>query len=423
MSSPSRRAIIASLSVFGLAPFISNRSRAGTRPRIVIIGGGFGGASAAHTFAMLAPHFQVTLIEPKAHYYACPFSNLVITGERPLSAQKFGYDNLKARGVEVVHALAENIDPDKKVVRTDSGMTFEYDRLILSPGIDFIWNAIEGYDARAALKMPHAWQAGPQTSLLAQQLSNMDDGGTVVISAPAAPYRCPPGPYERASLIAHFLKTQKPRSKLIILDAKENFSKQPLFEEAWNAAYPDIIEWRSASSDGRTVRVEPGHNRVFTDFETLNPAVANIIPPQCASEIAKRSGAADASGWCPINAVTFESKIVPNIHVIGDAAIAAPMPKSAYSANLQAKICAIQIIRLLTGRAPQPTLLNNTCYSYIDPQQAVSISGVYNNEGGTFNSVKDAGGVSPMQADISVRLAEGQEAETWFASITQEAFG
>lgn len=242
------------------------------------------------------------------------------------------------------------------------------------------------------------------------------------MTVPPAPYRCPPGPYERASMIAHYLKAQKPRSKLIVLDAKDQFSKMALFQEAWAEHYPDHLEWRGAIDDGRVLRVDPQMRSVSTDFEDLSGAVINVIPPQKAGMIAERAGVADATGWCPIDPLSFESRLQSDIHVIGDATIAAPMPKSAFSANLQAKVCAFAIARTLSDLSPEPTVLANTCYSYTTPDEAISIAGVYSNADGQLQSIGGAGGISPLAADKSVRAAEAAQAAHWFDTITAEAF-
>ncbi len=394
-----------------------------TSARIVIIGGGFGGATAARMLKRLLPNAAITLIEKNTQFSACPFSNLVIGGARDMSEQRFSYDALAASGIDVVTAIASDIDPNGKTITINGDTTISYDKLILSPGVDIRWNAIEGYDEAAAERLPHAWKAGTQTELLRQQLDAMSDGESVIMSAPAAPYRCPPGPYERASLIAHYLKTKKPKSKLIVLDAKDQFSKMALFQEAWAVHYPDHLEWRGAADDGAVNRVDTASKTVFTDFDQSSAAVINIIPPQKAGLIADRAGVSDATGWCPIDPLNFESRLQRDIHVIGDATIAAPMPKSAFSANLQAKVCAISIARALSGLALAPTTLANTCYSYTTPDEAISIAGVYSNASGALESVSGAGGVSPLAADVSIRNAEAAQAAHWFDTITAEAFG
>lgn len=407
----------------GLASALPYSAHSQTKAKLVIVGGGFGGASAAQTLRALLPAADITLVEAQTTYTACPFSNLVIGNGRSLSAQQFGYDALTGAGISVRHVRAIDVDPDTKTVMLSDGEQLGYDRLILSPGIDLRWNAIEGYDEVAAESLPHAWKAGAQTLLLRQQLEALEDGQNVIMSVPPAPYRCPPGPYERASLIAHYLKTQKPRSKLIILDAKDRFSKMELFQEAWATHYPDHLEWRGSIDDGAVTRVDAATRSVFSDFGSETAAVLNIIPPQKAGDIAVKAGVADATGWCPINPLDFESQLQAGIHVIGDATIAAPMPKSAFSANLQAKICAIGIARALTGRSIEPTVLANTCYSYTTPGEAISIAGVYSNADNKLSSISGAGGVSPLGADRSVRAAEAAQAAHWFDTITREAFG
>src|SRR6185436_1734009 len=308
--------------------------------RVVVIGGGFGGASCARALKAIDPKLQVTLVEPNKTFTACPFSNNVIAGLRSIEQQQFGYDNIAAGGVTVVAQAATAIDAAARTVGLADGTSLSYDRLVLSPGVDLRFDALQGYDEAAATKMPHAWKAGEQTLLLRKQLEAMDDGGLVVIAVPANPFRCPPGPYERACLIAHYLKAKKPRSKLLILDAKDAFSKQRLFQNAWKELYPGMVEWVPLSKGGNVTSVEPATRTLVTDFGRHQAKVANVIPPQKAGRIAEAAGVADRTGWCPIDPVTFESKLVPGVHVIGDAAIAGAMPKSAFAANSQAKTCA-----------------------------------------------------------------------------------
>ncbi|WP_084421314.1 NAD(P)/FAD-dependent oxidoreductase [Henriciella litoralis] len=420
---PHRRHVLAGLTGSAAFALLSPHALAQTKAKLVVVGGGFGGATAARYLKTYLPDASVTLVEPATEYVACPFSNLVIGGVRDISQQRFTYDSLKSLGIDVIHARASDVNAEAGSVTLDNGDTLAFDRLVLSPGIDIRWVALEGYDEAAAEIMPHAWKAGPQTSLLRQQLEDMEDGGLVVMSVPLAPFRCPPGPYERASLIAHYLKTTKPNSKLLVLDAKDEFSKKPLFLEAWAEHYPDHLEWRSASDFGRTVSVNTATMTLSTDFDVIKADVANVIPPQKAGLIAERAGVADETGWCPINPLDFSSPLQPNIHVIGDATIAAPMPKSAFSANLQGKLCALQIARALSGKTLAPTVLANTCYSYTTPDEAVSITGVYNNGGSSISSVEGAGGVSPYGADFNVRNAEAEQAEAWFATITSDTFG
>jgi sulfide dehydrogenase [flavocytochrome c] flavoprotein subunit len=392
-------------------------------PRVVVVGGGFGGASCARALRQAGPGIAVTLVEPSATFTACPLSNAVIGGLRELSAQQFTYERLAQEGIALARTAATAVDPGGRAVTLADGTRLRYDRLVLAPGIDIRWGALPGYDEAAAAELPHAWRAGEQTLLLRRQLEAMPDGGLVVVVAPANPYRCPPGPYERASLIAHYLTTRKPRSKLIILDAKDAFSKQRLFQAAWKELYPSLIEWVPLSKGGHVTAVEPATRTLITDFGRHTPAVANVIPPQRAGRIAEAAGVADKSGWCPIDPVTFESALQPGIHVIGDAAIAGAMPKSAFAANSQAKVCAAAIARLLTGAAPSVPKLINTCYSLVAPDYAISVAGVYRPSGGQLAEVPGSGGVSPAEAPRATRAAEAALAEAWYRTIGAEAFG
>ncbi|MGB9643550.1 MAG: FCSD flavin-binding domain-containing protein [Stellaceae bacterium] len=393
------------------------------RPRIVIIGGGFGGATCARALRRADPQFEVTLVEPNPTFTACPFSNAVIAGLRDMAAQRFGYDAIRAAGIAVAQDQATAVDPQARRVLLRGGSALDYDRLVLAPGIAIRWDALPGYDEAAAAVMPHAWLAGDQTLLLRRQLEAMADGGTVVISAPANPFRCPPGPYERASLIAYYLEKAKPRSKLIILDAKDNFSKQRLFQSAWQQLYPNLIEWVSLSNGGKVISVDAKTRTLVTDFATYKADVANVIPPQRAAGIAHLAGVSDSTGWCPINPITFESRLQPNIHVIGDAAITGAIPKSAFAANAEAKVCAFAVATLLHGETPSPPKLINTCYSLVAPDYGISIAGVYHTAGGQFADVEGAGGVSPIDAPADFRAVEAAYAEAWFRTITAETFG
>ena len=393
------------------------------RPRIVIIGGGFGGATCARALRRADPQFEVTLVEANPTFTACPFSNAVIAGLRDMAAQRFGYDAIRAADIAVAQDQATAVDPQARRVLLRGGSALDYDRLVLAPGIAIRWDALPGYDEAAAAVMPHAWLAGDQTLLLRRQLEAMPDGGTVVISAPANPFRCPPGPYERASLIAYYLEKAKPRSKLIILDAKDNFSKQRLFQNAWQQLYPNLIEWVSLSNGGKVISVDAKTRTLVTDFATYKADVANVIPPQRAAGIAHLAGVSDSTGWCPINPITFESRLQPNIHVIGDGAITGAIPKSAFAANAEAKVCAFAVATLLHGETPSPPKLINTCYSLVAPDYGISIAGVYHPAGGQFADVEGAGGVSPIDAPADFRALEAAYAEAWFHTIAAETFG
>ena len=395
--------------------------------RLVIVGAGQAAFALASKLRALKDERPITIVgsEDAYPYQRPPLSKKYLLGEMSFDRLMFRPEEWYAENnVDMrLSTLVEEIDRSAKTLRMQDGGTLSYDKLIMSPGIDIRWGALEGYDEAVQEAMPHAWKAGPQTTLLRDQLEAMQDGGLVVMSVPPAPFRCPPGPYERASLIANYLKTRKPASKLIILDAKDQFSKQPLFLEAWAKHYPDHLEWIGASDFGRVASVDPGAMTLSTDFDTYDADVANVIPPQKAGEIAERAGVADQTGWCPIDPLDFSSTLQPDIHVLGDATIAAPMPKSAFSANLQAKLCALQITRELRGQPLAPTVLANTCYSYVTPDAAVSITGVYSNEGGALSSIEGAGGLSPQGAAQSVRAAEAAQAAAWFDQITRQTFG
>ena len=419
---PSRRHILTGFAAAAAAPLLPRATFGQAAPRVVVVGGGFAGATCARAVKRNLPDVSVTLVEASPTFTACPFSNGVIAGLRELAEQQFGYDGVRKDGVEVAIQSATAVDPNRREITLGDGAKLAYDRLVLAPGIDLRFDALAGYTEDAAEAMPHAWKAGPQTLLLRRQLEAMEDGGTVVISAPANPFRCPPGPYERASLIAHFLKTKKPRAKLIVLDAKDAFSKQRLFQAAWKELYPNL-EWVSLSAGGKVTAVEPATKTFVTDFGRHQAAVANVIPPQRAGRIAEAAGAADRTGWCPIDPVSFESKLQPNIHVIGDASIAGAMPKSAFTANAQAKVCAAAIAALLKGGTPAEPKLINTCYSLVAPDYGISVAGVYKPANGVLADVEGAGGVSPADAPRSFRSLEATYAEAWFKTITNEVFG
>ena len=406
----------------GLAPAVVSAQGAGAG-RVVVVGGGFAGATAARTLKALEPRLAVTLVEPNPVYTACPFSNSVLANLREIDQQRFGYDGVKRAGVTVAETSATAVDAEAKSVTLADGNRLAYDRLVMAPGIDFNWTAIAGYDEAAAQKMPHAWKAGAQTVLLRQQLQAMDDGGLVVMSAPANPFRCPPGPYERASLIAYWLKIWKPKSKLLLLDAKDAFSKQRLFQNGWAELYPGRIEWVPLSQGGKVTSVDPATLTLVTEFGSHKAAVANVIPPQRAGAIAAQAGVADRTGWCPVEPVAFESTLRPGIHVLGDAAIMGGMPKSAFAANAQAKVCAAAIVELLAGRKPPDPILINTCYSLVAADYGISIAGVYRPDKGLLADIPGAGGTSPLEAVGGLRGQEALYAASWFHTITAEVYG
>lgn len=407
------------------APFMIGGAAAAASARVVVVGGGFGGATAAKYLKRLDPALDVTLVEPESSFYTCPFSNLYLGGVRELQYIRHGYDELRQRyGVRVLHRRAEDVDGVARSVRLDDGSVLAYDKLILSPGIDIDHTALEGYDAEVAERIPHAWKAGAQTRLLRSQLEAMPDGGVFVLTAPGNPYRCPPGPYERVSQIAGYFQRHKPRSKILLLDAKDAFSKQALFMDAWEALYPGMIEWVSRSNDGAIVRVDADSRTVESEFGELHRAdVLNIVPRQKAAAIAERAGVTDDSGWAPIHPAGFESRLVPDIHVIGDASIASPMPKSGFCANAQGRVTAHAVVAALQGRDPVPPAWSNTCYSVVGEEYAISVAGVYRLVDGQIQAVEGSGGLSPREAPAEVRRLEARYAVRWYNAIAMDAWG
>ncbi|MCW8930611.1 MAG: NAD(P)/FAD-dependent oxidoreductase, partial [Gammaproteobacteria bacterium] len=375
------------------------------------------------------PAVEVTIVEPNANYFTCFMSNEVISGERPLESIKFGYKNLESMGIKVVQDYASNIDAKKKHVVTKKNGNIAYDRCIVSPGVDFKWEMIEGYDAKvAANQVPHAWKAGPQTALLRKQLEAMKDGGTVIIAPPPNPFRCPPGPYERASQIAHYLKNNKPKSKILILDAKDKFSKQGLFTQGWKKHYGfgtdnSLIEWVKGAEGGIIEGVNAKTNTIIGSVDEHKGDVLNVIPAQKAGKIAFNAGLVNDKGWCPVNQQTFESTMHKDVYVIGDSSVASPLPKSGYSANSEAKVCASAVVASLHGKpAGIPTLVN-TCYSLITPDDGISVAMVYNFDGKKIQKVKGSGGLTPMDSSEAMRKREARYAHSWFNNITADIFG
>lgn len=393
--------------------------------RVVIVGGGFGGATCAKYLKLFDPGIDVTIVEPSRRFYTCPFSNLVIGDLRKLDSISHGYSAQTKRGTSVIHASVSSIDPVAKKATLDNGKVLEYDRLVVSPGIDFKWDTVEGMSAADTRIIPHAYQAGPQTALLGQQLKAMRDGGVFIIAPPGNPFRCPPGPYERVSLIANYLKQNKPKSKILILDAKDKFSKMPLFQQGWDKLYPGMIDWVAGSEGGRIDHVDVKQMTLHTESGSSHKGdVINLIPPQKAAPIAHIAGLTNNDGWCAVNQRTFESKVHPGIHVIGDSSIAGKMPKSGFAANSQGKVCAAAIVSEFQGVAmPEPSYVN-TCYSLVSPDYGISVAAVYryDKEKGIYK-VKGSGGVSPKDGDAAYRQLEARYAEGWYSSITSDAFG
>ena len=427
MSNSNRRnflKVMGSVSLASVMGLGATRAGAAVKAKVVVVGGGYGGAIAARYLKMAEPGLDVVLIEKNKQYVSCPLSNTVLAGFGKLEDLTFGYDGLARHGITVVYDTVESIDPQAKKLKISGGKTFDYDRAIVAPGVDFKWGAVKGYDEATSLTIPHAWKAGPQTTLLANQLKSMKDGGVVIITVPDNPFRCPPGPYERAALIAHYLKQHKPRSKIIILDAKDKFSKQGLFTQGWKQTYGDMIEWVAAAKGGEVDTIDAATRTAISVVGTKFQAdVLNVIPPQHAGHIAHAAGLVNPKGWCPNNPVTFESTMHKDIYVIGDASVGGAMPKSGYGANTQGKVAAAAIVASLRGVEPDESAYLNTCYSLIAPDYGISVAGIYQVKDGQLIEVPGSGGVSPMDASPAYRKVEAAHAHSWLRNITTEMFG
>jgi sulfide dehydrogenase [flavocytochrome c] flavoprotein subunit len=397
-------------------------ARSQYRARVVVIGGGVGGATVARYLAASAPSIEVTLVEPKPRYTTCFFSNLYLAGLRSLESLTHGYETLSLRyGITLIHDSVAAIDPVTKTIRLEAGARLPYDRAVVAPGISFNYSTIEGYDEAATQTIPHAWNAGPQTKLLRQQLEGMEDGGLFVLVAPPDPFRCPPGPYERVSLVAYYFKQYKPRAKILILDAKDSFFEQDLFQDAWNRYYPGMIEWLPGQFTGGVKAVDVKGRSIRTTGDTINATVANVIPPQMAGQMAQQAGLADQSGWCPVDPVTFESTVQPGIHVVGDAVSGGDMPKSAFAANSQAKACAFAIAATLTGSERLPPHLFNTCFTFLAPHDAVSDAISFKPTAGAIK-ISDIF-ISKVGENADTRRQAARAANGWYAAFTHDVFG
>jgi len=400
----------------GCASTVSTRPPAGGR--VVVIGGGYGGTTAANHLRQLAPQIEVVMIERDPAFVSCPLSNRVLAGTMKIEELTRSYDTLsRNRGVIVVRGEAARVEPDKRLVVMGDGSVIGYDRLIMSPGIDFLWSEIPAMaaDPEAASQIvPHAWKAGAQTTLLRKQLEAMPDGGVYAIHIPAAPYRCPPGPYERVSQVAWYLSRNKPRSKILILDANDSIQSKPkLFAAAWDRFYKGMVEYRPNS---RLLDVDLKSRTARLEFEDVKAAVLNVVPPQRAGNIARETGVMTTQRWCEVDFLTYESLKVKNIHVLGDAILAAPaMPKSGHMANQHAKICASAIAELMSGRAPfQSPMAINTCYSFLTEMEVIRVSSVhrYDVAKRTMLTVPGSGGLSDAPSAL-----EGAYALQWAQNI------
>lgn len=393
--------------------------------RVVVIGGGAGGASVARALKIGAPQLQVTLLEPNRVYSSSFFSNLYLGGFRTYGSLNHNYDGLRRLGVSVIHRRANSVDTAKKTVRTSGGRTLPYDKLVVSPGIAIKYDSIPGYSEEVSNgRAPHAYLTeGGGKVHLKRLLERMPNGGTVAMVMPNNPFRCPPGPYERACMIAHFLKTQKPKSRLVILDPKKGFSKQPVFVEAFGKYYKDIVELNLTNEiDDFSVTAFDARAREITTKagKKVKYDVANVIPQQSAGQIALRAGLAKGD-WCPVNPETFSSALVKDVYVLGDAAIAVEMPKSAFSANSQAKVAANDIIAELAKGERFPARLRNTCWSLLAPDDSVKVGASYTPKGGKLEP--SGSFVSKPGEDAATRAQNFQESVGWYAGITADMFG
>ena len=381
--------------------------------RVVVIGAGYGGATAARYVRLWDPDVSVTLVDRNSEFISCPVSNLVLGGNRTMADITRGYDGLRRRGVQVVNGEAVAVDAAKKTVTLDSGTTLSYERLVVSPSVDFLYDEVEGLAGQD--RILDAWKAGPQTVALRRQLEAMPDGGVYVISIPTAPYRCPPGPYERACQVAYYFKRAKPRSKVVILDANPDVtSKAALFKRAWQELYPGIVEYRP---NAKVIGADAKAMTVRTDFDAVKGNVLNVVPPQRAGDIARRAGLITHNDrWCDVDWRTMESKAVKDIHVLGDATLSAPgMPKSGHMANAQGKVCAAALVELLNGREPNPNpVMSNTCYSFVSDKEVIHVASIHQYDAGqnTIIPVKGAGGVSAARSE-----QEGIYAWNWARNI------
>jgi NADPH-dependent 2,4-dienoyl-CoA reductase/sulfur reductase-like enzyme len=394
-----------------------------TRPKVVVIGGGAGGATAARYIAKDSDGaLDVTLIDPTRTYYTCFFSNLYLGGFRDFASIGHTYGKLASgHGINVVHDWVTDVDRNAKTVTLASGGSLSYDRLVVSPGIDFKYDSVPGYGIEAQNRMPHSWKAGSQTQLLKAQIDAMPEGGTFVMVPPPNPFRCPPGPYERISMIAHVLKQKNPTAKIIILDPKEKFSKQGLFMEGWENHYPGMIEWIPASMSDGVSRVDPATMEIVTGLETFKADAANVIPAQKAGHIAEAAGLTNDSGFCPIVPETMQSQLDENVHVLGDASIAGDMPKSGFSANSQAKVAAMAVRAVLTDSSLFPARFSNTCWSLIDTDDGVKVGAKY--EATAEKIAKTDGFISKTGEDAALRKQTYEESVGWYSGITQDMFG
>ena len=391
------------------------------KPRVVVVGGGAGGATAARYVAKDSKGaIDVTLIEPTRSYYTCFFSNLYLGGFKEVEDIGHSYGKIAAAGVNVVHDWAVGVDRDNKTVSLAGGSSVPYDKLILSPGIDFVDGAVDGWDLSSQNAMPHSYKAGSQTELLKAQLASMPTGGVFAMVAPPNPYRCPPGPYERVSMIAHHFKMNNPTAKIIVADPKPKFSKMGLFQEGWANHYDGMIDWIGKDFGGGEVSVDPGAMTVTIDGETTKVDVCNVIPAMKAGGIAHQAGVTEGN-WAPVNAADMSSKVDSDIHVLGDSSQQGDMPKSGFSANSQAKVCANAVRGALTGSKVFPAKFSNTCWSLVATNDGIKVGATY--EATEEKIAKIEGFVSKTGESAELRKATYEESEGWYSGITADMFG
>jgi sulfide dehydrogenase [flavocytochrome c] flavoprotein subunit len=458
MSQFNRRDFIKAFAAVSSASALSAPSLAlaKTKAKVVVIGGGYAGSTAAKYVKMLDKDIDVTLIEPNQLYVSCPLSNEVVVGHRDIKTLAIGYDGLKKRGVNVLHDLVTAVNRDKKTVTTKGGKTLNYDALVMSPGIEFQYDSIAGYSEALAEQFPHAWKAGPQTLLLKKQLEAMPDGGNFVIVVPKGPFRCPPGPYERASLVANYFKhTGKKKSKVIIMDANDSHSKKGLFNQAWAKLYGwekeglntnGMIEWVKGAEGGNVNKLDAKTKTVSSDFVDVKADVLNIIPPHKAGKIAVDTGLAGTSGnnfekgWCKIVPDSMASAVDPNVYVVGDSCVAGEMalygnpnanfdmPKSAHIAMTQAKVAAAAIVAKVNGLPTPDPYYANTCYSVVGDDYGISVAHLYRVQNGTFKYITDGSGISmvtmPDKSPVPpiYRKLESEYADGWLRNVMADAF-
>ena len=405
----------------GGASVLPNFSLGGAKPRVVVLGGGAGGASVASYLARNFKNFDITLIEANRQYTACFFASRYLGGMRPLADVTFGYQTLAANNdISVIHATATGIDGVKKAVILSNGARVSYDRLIAAPGIGFKYDLIDGYDEKTAEMFPHAYQADAQVTTLKKQLDAMEDGGVFAISSPPRPYRCPPAPYERAAMVAYYMKNHKPRSKILILDAKDEFPMSEVMSEVWERFYADMIEWIPAEFGGNIRAFDAKAKTLISAEEKFTADVVNIIPAQHAGPIAHAAGLTDNTGYCPVNSLTFESKFVPGVHVIGDAIDPGDMSKSAFSANSQARYCAAVVGATLTGKTPPKLPLTNTCFFVAAKDHGLKLGGTYKPSPQGLTGL--SGYLSQIGEDDATRRQTANDGDAWFAAVIKEMF-